>query len=386
MLKKLFKKIIENIKNEWNKNILYKINIIFTTLALCVCLCGFALILKNKLIKPESIRVSLTYQNAANGLNPNGTRINHYFAVSEEVLEKAEEELKTEIDRKAIWISYPNTTNKNNYTTDFYINYKGKDGEKVLKAVAKAWAQLFEKKYTYNNESVLYSEPNENDDYMYLISWLTNEVNEISSYAKVRMKENNAFSSEGVTFRNIYDSCQNLINVDIENYKTFIVQNGISKDTNTLMNSIAYKDRLLSDKKQNYEEQYKNRRNAITLYDPTLFPTISVPSISSGTYYITTTKTGLDYIYDEAGKASSNSLTVQRMLREDNLLISYMDAEKTIDDEKNKKANEKYLNIKQQIITLSEQLQKLDEIYSTQTNEPYYSIKYKGEYLDINGN
>ncbi len=374
-------KLLKLIKNEWNtKNILVRANVVLATMAVLVCLGGVATTVKGKLDKSVTARISLTYQNAANGLNPNGTRFNPYFIVSEEVLEKAEEKLGYEIDRSTAWISFPQVVNKSSYTTDFYINYNGKhDGEEVLKAVAGSWAELFEEKYTYNNSSASYAEPTADTDYIYLVTWLTNEASEISSYAKTRMKEDSTWSSDGTTFRTIYDTAQNLIDVDIENFKTFIIQNGVSKDSTALINSIAYKDRLLSDKKQNYEAQYENRRYAITLYDPTLFPTISVPSISSGTYYITTTKTGLDYIYDAAANASSNSLATQRTIRDDELLVANMGKSNDENTANQEKAEQMYESLKSSIQSLGSKLQDLDDKYNTQQLEPYYRIIVDGK-------
>lgn len=374
------KKILKIIKTEWNtKNILVRANLVLACMALLVCLGYAGVTVKGKLDKTVNARISLTYQEAANGLNPNGTRFNPYFIISEEVLKKAEEKLGYEINTSNIWISFPSTTNKTSYTTDFYINYNGDhDGTEVLQAVASSWAQLFEEKYTYNNSSVIYNEPSEDTDYIYLVTWLSNEASEISSYAKKRMKENNTWNDDGTTFRTIYDSAQNLIDVEIENFKTFIVQNGVSKDASSLINSMAYKDRLLSDKKQNFEAQYQNRRDAITLYDPTLFPTISVPSISSGTYYITTTKTGLDYIYDAAASASSSSLATQRMIREDELLVANMDVDSN-DTANLEVAEQMYEKLKDSIQSLGEKLQDLDVKYNSQQLEPYYRIVVDGE-------
>lgn len=374
------KKILKIIKTEWNtKNILVRANLVLACMALLVCLGYAGVTVKGKLDKTVNARISLTYQEAANGLNPNGTRFNPYFIISEEVLKKAEEKLGYEINTSNIWISFPSTTNKTSYTTDFYINYNGDhDGAEVLQAVASSWAQLFEEKYTYNNSSVIYNEPSEDTDYIYLVTWLSNEASEISSYAKKRMKENNTWNDDGTTFRTIYDSAQNLIDVEIENFKTFIVQNGVSKDASSLINSMAYKDRLLSDKKQNFEAQYQNRRDAITLYDPTLFPTISVPSISSGTYYITTTKTGLDYIYDAAASASSSSLATQRMIREDELLVANMDVDSS-NTANLEVAEQMYEKLKDSIQSLGEKLQDLDVKYNSQQLEPYYRIVVDGE-------
>ena len=371
--------LFSKISSEWKCGLFSKTTIIISCFALLIC-CGASVkIIKDKLNSTMSARISLTYQEAANGLNPNETRFNPYSMLSNEIVSKAEIELGFTLDKEELWLSFPQITNKSNYTTDFYINYSGKhDKRKVLETVVNLWAKYYEKNCTYSNNSVLFSEPSENTDFIYLVTWLTNEANEITSYAKTRMKEDNVYSYNGVTFKNIYDSANNIIDVDVENFKTYIVSNGISKDSISLVNAIAYKDRLLSDKKINYEAQYENRRNAITLYDMTLFPTISVPSISNGTYYITTTKTGLDYIYDAAANASSNSLATQRMISDDQLLIANMNEEE-IDTEALKKAESMYEQLKEQITKLGKQLKELDDEYNSTQIEPYYRIQIDGE-------
>ena len=386
-IKKLFKRTKVQFKILWIKfkkewsfgGIFSRATILLACMALMVCcVVGFNFV-KEKLDKPATAKVSLTYQNASSGLNPNGTRFNPYYMVSDEVIAGAEEILGYEIDTNLIYVTFPQITNKNDYTTDFYMNAEGSDKDNLLKAMLTSWANLFEKNYTYSNDSVIYSEPSENMDYIYLVTWLTNETTEISSYAKSRMKQDNTFESNGTTFKNIYDNATNIIDVDIENFRTFIVQNGVSKDAESLINSIAYKDRLLSDKKTNYEAQYANRRTAIQLYDQTLFPTISVPSVSNGTYYITTTKTGLDYIYDAAASASSNSLDTQRMISDDEEIVQYMDTENGTSSENLKIAEEMYQNLKEEIAKLGEILQQVDNDYNSQQIEPYYSILINGD-------
>ena len=379
MLKKTLKKSLNKLTIEWKNGLFSKATILISILAILVCFAGGVKVIKDKLISTMSARISLTYQEAANGLNPNDTRFNPYSILSDDIVSKAEEELGIVLDKEELWLSFPQITNKSNYTTDFYINYKGPHNKRrVLETVANLWAEYYEKNCTYSNNSVLFSEPSENTDFIYLVTWLTNEANEIASYAKTRMKEDNIYSYNKVTFKNIYDSANNIINVDVENFKTYIISNGISKDSISLVNAITYKDRLLSDKKTNYEAQYENRRNAITLYDMTLFPTISVPSISNGTYYITTTKTGLDYIYDAAANASSNSLATQRMISDDQLLIANMNEEE-IDTEVLKKAEGMYEQLKGQITKLGKQLKELDDEYNSTQIEPYYRIQIDGE-------
>lgn len=365
-------KLVNIIKTEWQtKNILRRANLVLAASATIVCCIGIVKVGKSKLFKPSEAKISLTYEGASKGLNPNGTRFDPYLMISKNVVKKAEKSLGKDIDTSKLWVGLPTNSSSDSTATDYYLYYSGSDGENVLNAVVDAWGNMFENTYTESTASTDYEEFEDDTDYIYIADWIENEANQISSYAKTRLKKDNVWkSSDGISYQSLYDEIQNFINVDIADYRTYIIQNGITKDADALKQTIAYKDRLLQMKKDNYDAQYDNRREAITLYDPTLFPTISVPSISSGTYYITTTKTGLDYIYDAASVASSNSLDIQKTLSNDKLLIANMSGNNS-----SKEADEMVENLEKKINELSAKLQNTDTEYQETEEEPYYRVR-----------
>lgn len=368
--------IIRIIKNEWqSKKLLNRCTVVFSLLALITCCGGAVKIIKDKFTSPTLAKISLVYQSASKSENPNGTRFDPYEIVSEDVLKKASETLGYEIDSEKIWVSLPESGNSNQIATDYMVYCNDKNSTEILQAVIDAWSDVFKTTHTSNSDSTNYETPDESLDYIYLENWLETEASEIQTYAKTKLKADNTWTNDdGIGFQNIYDDITNLIDVDIKNFKTYIIQNGVSKDVDSLKSAIAYKDELLLNKQTNYQAQYDNRLDAINLYDPTLFPTISVPSISSGTYYITTTKTGLDYIYDAASIASTNATDIQKTISEDNQLISNMKKSGT-----DKTADDTYQTIVEKIKTLSERLQKLDEEYKNEEEEPYFRVVINGE-------
>ena len=367
------------IKNEWNsKNTLRRLNLGLVALATIVCVSGGVKIISSKILKPSQAKISLTYQSASDGLNPNGTRFNAYEMVSDEVLKKASKSLGYNINKDDIWVGLPQSTDNSSNTTDYYLYYKGKHGSDVLKAVLDAWSDTFEAEHTSNADSAEFKSPEENTDFIYSTKWYENQIQEIASYAKSHLKKENKWkNSDNVNYQTVYDEAQNLIDVDLNNLKTYIIQNGVSMDNSSLKNATEYKDRLLQMKKDNHDAQYNNRREAISLYDPTLFPTISVPSISSGTYYITTTKTGLDYIYDAASVASGNSLDVQKQISEDQLIVSKMG--NISSEESIKKAKNMSKSIEKKITKLGKKLKTIDNEYKETQEEPYYRLLVNGQ-------
>ena len=363
------------IKKEWqSKKLLNRLTLVSASLAICVSCAGVIKIAKSKLDNTKQAKISLNYQTASEGQNPNGTRFDPYEIVSDEVLETASKKLGYEIDSSHVWISLPESGSGSSISTDYYLYCDSSNGVEILKAVLDAWSDKFNSTHTVSQSSLKYDEPVDDTDYIFLENWLANESNDLLSYAKTRLKDNNKWTNDdNEGFQSIYDEIENFINNDVAKYKTYIIDNGVTKDADALKRTIAYKDKLLLNKKSNYDEQYSNRLKAINLYDPTLFPTISVPSVSSGTYYITTTKTGLDYIYDAASTASTNATDIQTTLNDDSQLLANMSESST-----DKTADKMYKKLVKKLNKLSNKLKEIDDEYETTQEEPYFSLLVDG--------
>lgn len=322
--------------------------------------------------------ISLAYQDASRGLYPDGTRIDAYLATSEDVLGAAEEALGYKIPRESIWVRPSYTGKGATYATDYTITYDGAHGDEVLSAVVNAWENAFFA-HTGTNRSVIAYESYPADmDYLDIASWLEKEAGQIRYAANQRLKENKAWTPKdnSMSYADIVSAADNLQNVTIANLRTYIVQNGISKDPETLANTIAYRNRELQKRKAMADAQYHNRLKAIALYDSTLFPTISVPSISSGTYYVTTTKTGLDYIYESAQEFLDASLSIQKTITENNLLLA-----NSVTNPSEKQINEltsMVQSIEKQIRDLAEKTTETDQLYEKEQMKPWYSIRIDG--------
>lgn len=343
-------------------------------IALCICAAGGAVY--RHAHQTHTAVISLTYQSASRGLYPDGMRCDPYLATSEEVLGAAEDALGHKIPRESIWVRPSYTGKGATYATDYTITYDGTHGDEVLSAVVNAWENAFSA-HTGTNRSVTAYEAYPADmDYLDIASWLDKETEQIRYAANQRLKENKSWTPKGnsMSYADIVSAADNLQNVTIANLRTYIVQNGISTEPETLANTIAYRNRELQKRKDQADAQYHNRLKAIELYDSTLFPTISVPSISNGTYYVTTTRTGLDYIYDAAQDFLNQSLTIQKTITENELLLESMSAQGSPSADEIANANTLISTIEQQIQDLADQLDKTDAEYEADNLDPYYTV------------
>ena len=347
-------------------------------IALCICAAGGAVY--RHVHQTHTAVISLAYQSASRGLYPDGMRCDPYLATSEEVLGAAEDSLGYKISRESIWVRPSYTGRGATYATDYTITYQGADTA-VLPAVVRAWESAFAAHTGANRSVTAYEAYPANMDYLDIASWLEKETEQIRYAANQRLKEDKTWApddAETMTYADIVSAADNIKSTSISNLRTYIVQNGISKDPETLENTIVYRNRELQKRKDQTDAQYRNRLKAIALYDSTLFPTISVPSISNGTYYVTTTRTGLDYIYDAAQEFLNDSLSIQKTITENELLLASISDHGAPSADEIADADARISAIEQQICDLASELSKTDSAYEAENYAPYYTVTIDG--------
>lgn len=281
--------------------------------------------------RPDNVQaeVSLRYKQAGDGLTPAGTRFDAYEILSSDVLEKAGKKINRTLDPSDFHLAPSYAGNGKTYATDYRIEYHGRDGERVLKAVLSEWKEEFTKEAFPDPVILEYTPPDSDADYLSIEGSLEDEAEEILRYANSRIKEDGTWMPKDgkKSFPDIAGEAENITNVTLADLRTYIVQNGISKDAKGFARTIAYRNRQLKKKKDQADAQYENRTQAIKdLYDSTLFPTVSIPSVNNNTYYITTTRTGLDDIYDDTAGFLKTSLDLQRTITDNEQTSSHLGA------------------------------------------------------------
>ena len=322
-----------------------------------------------KMTRPKTYRMpfSLLYQQASEGLNPNGTRYNPYLMLSDEGLGPVEEKYGLEI-KDHVWIRPSASTKGLSIATEYTLNCEGmKECPVIMEDIAEGYTNYFERHYTMNDSILQYEEPDKELDYIEIADYLEKETSKITSFITKQIKKDGSWYSDGGTnYQDLLAYGENILNIDIANYRAYITENGLSKNADSIQRVYQYKNLLLDNDRQRAEGQYQNRRDAITLYDPTLFPTISVPSINNGEYYVTTTKTGLDYIYDAASTFSENAYKLRRSISNNELVVRNM-KESTVDEE----AEKMIQNIENKICSLIKLTQMTDSEYKTSKRTQY---------------
>lgn len=335
-----------------------------------------------------SMIISLNYEIASKGLNPNNTRYNSYEIKSEEVLNDVIDRLKVS-DRITVpelsdSIEIDNVSKKEDYIlTDYVVRYERNpkiediNPEIVLSTLFDSYYDYFVRNYTTNNQILAYDGPDkDNCDYLNLIDKMEVEVNQIRNYINDRMKENVSLFSDGTSesYQSLMERAENLKTVDLKNLRNEIIENGVTKDRGLMTNVMAYKNELLNIEQKTNMAAYETRMEAIDLYDSTLFPTISVPSVNNNEYYISTTKTGLDYVFEEANQYLNASLDAQNEISSNTYVINKMAGyDKNRIDET--KLNASIQQVEEKIKTLADDTKTTDDSYIEYKTRQYLSFK-----------
>ena len=224
---------------------------------LMLCMAATVLVLGCKFyessFKVSTIWFAYNYERASKGLNPNGSRFNAYEIKSEEVLRRAltlagVTEITPEELGEHITIQVPAKSGRDYIATQYKVTYTANgdltsvDARSMLQMVAYAYLEYFYANYT-DNLSVLQYEPADLEglEYRQIASYYNTKLIQLKNYVNGRIDENKSFiSDDGITFQDIGARIDNLLQINLANFRSFVTEKGVYK------NRQAYVD-LLTD-------------------------------------------------------------------------------------------------------------------------------------------
>jgi len=150
------------------------------------------------------------------------------------------------------------------------------------------------------NHSILSFDANDlkfNDEYLMMVDLLELKGNQLEKYVQIRKREskNYADPNTGITFSELEQRAKNFYTYDIENLRSYVIENGIVSDKLALKPMLNYKihmDRLIYDK---LIAAYDEDNKGIQIYDTAMSAVIMIPTQDQTTqYYMSRAKTGMD--------------------------------------------------------------------------------------------
>lgn len=293
--------------------------------------------------------VSASFSEIADGHNPDGSPFEIYEVLSDEVLKSACDKLDNKVDPETLkkHISVTGITTDGTFNTirqkvldgnDTYSYFPSRytitysivsdsiaaDGvfasiaavfkqlampskTKILQCVADSYKEYYENNYVLTSEvfDIDWSKT-KSLDYFNRASEINNILNRISRYLGKRYDEDVEFvSKDGVSFGDLKDEAAGIMQNDIESYKSFVIQNGITSDRDKLLKQFRYVLNTNNDQAVRSRGEYAIMLDGISIYDPSITKVVFISALDSeNVFYMNRTKIGIDYLTEDASKAN----------------------------------------------------------------------------------
>ena len=293
--------------------------------------------------------VSASFSEIADGHNPDGSPFEIYEVLSDEVLKSACDKLDNKVDPETLkkHISVTGITTDGTFNTirqkvldgnDTYSYFPSRytitysivsdsiaaDGvfasiaavfkqlampskTKILQCVADSYKEYYENNYVLTSEvfDIDWSKTR-SLDYFNKASEINNILNRISRYLGKRYDEDVKFvSKDGLSFGDLKDEAAGIMQNDIESYKSFVIQNGITSDRDKLLKQFRYVLNTNNDQAVRSRGEYAIMLDGISIYDPSVTKVVFIPALDSeNVFYMNRTKIGIDYLTEDASKAN----------------------------------------------------------------------------------
>lgn len=292
----------------------------------------------------SSITIGLNYEEASQGLNPNGTRFNTYDIIEDAVLEQAiadgnlgdvsVEQLRDTLSVVPLHAGQEVSTDQYYVSTEYALVYNASmstltlDGSHVLQSVADAFNEQFMD--TYGRKTAVlemdYSDVDE-ADYLDKVDLLAKKSSAVQNYLwKCYSDGTNYVSEDGETFSSLAQKIEDFHNVQLESLESYILTNGLTQDRNRQLAKLNYKNLMLDIDYEKDVAAYDVRLETIDMYERDMATIVLVPTTDeNGEYYMSRTKIAVDNFADEADNYSQSAAALQLQISNNQYAISQME-------------------------------------------------------------
>lgn len=350
----------------------------------------------------KSVVLSLNYEEASKGQNPNLTRYNVYELKSDRVMERVisnaglqdvltPTELSEHIDiaeNSSGKTIDPNDSSTYYISTSYTVSYrmnreiKNISVDDMMTLICKSYNDMFHEEYVGTKSVLKYDLGDiEGKEYIEIAKLFTNKSDQMLRYIQQRIKENATYRSEitGQSFQTIKKMIQNVQNYSIKKYSAFVLESGLSRNKDHYIRTLNYKNDMLNINYQKFMIDYNVRKQQVQDYDSAMIGTVMVPSINEKQeYYMSRTNTGTDYLTKEADYSLSQGNAVDRDIIDNNDIIAKVNAS-TADEESYKKADELIKTVDEELKQVANTADTTDKEYIKHTTKDYLTFtEYTG--------
>lgn len=376
----------------------FKTPILLILLA-AVVLAGGYFFLKSE--QTATTQMSLNYEESAYGLNPNATRFYVYDIKDPEVVSgmltysgidpdtvdldevidcitvratntKAISDSTLQDESYFISTTYKITLNKPSQLRDVDVHV-------LLNFLCKSYKDYFYSKFT-ENRSILDFDIGQFDDreYMVIADLFDMKAQQIEKYLNTRVKQSKSFIEQksDESFKSLVQKVDDIRSYDIENYRSFVKEAGCSYDKTNYVRALEYVNRIKNIEYSKDMAAYTVNNDGIKMYNESLINVVLIPSVDSqkNTYYMSRTKTGMDYMAKQANDFLATAQEIAKEIKNNQEIMSKMSDgdNKAADIEK---ADKMISDITKKFNELSKQVETVDKAYVKYRTKDYLTFK-----------
>lgn len=339
-----------------------------------------------------SAQIMLNYQQASQGLNPNGSRFNQTDILNTQVLERTIEkgalqgitvqDLKDTLQvRPAV---QGDSSSEDSYfiSSQFVVSYQasektaGLNGEKILSLFTQAYQEWFIHKYSAKTDVLNFDFTKAHtQDYLDQCSSLTNAVEVIGQYMTNMSSEEPAFrsSTNGETFQSMSSKAYSVRNTMVEKLRAYILENGVSKDVSQYISRMNVSNIFLDFDARKASASNENTLEAISMYANDMARIVLVPTYDTNEqFYMSQTRIGVDDFAASADSYADEKASIHDTMAKNSHVISQFSNRRS--RETDEKAETLIRQTEQELTRLVRQAKELVDEYNAQQANNYMSV------------
>lgn len=355
----------------------------------------FAAQMAGGLYAPGMLMV-FNYEEAARGQNPNVTRFNESDILSDHILEQviARGDLKLSVAQlsECLALSTPLDAEKLDVTqasalkisTEYQVHCSEKvslyhtEPKLVLNLLADVYWENFVQNYAENDSVLdLSFEELEGMEYLDVKDFLEMQACKLRNYLPGYSRESSSFRAEsGETFASLFQKIDNFINIELERYEAFALENGLSRNKTTYRSRMQYANRLLETDRRKNLAAHDVRIEAINMYNAFMTSFVLIPTYDEDDeFYMSRTKVGVDYFAEEAKEELASATRLGEEMEHNAYASAQVSGGNAASREQ---ADQRIQTLTAELTRLSAQCRELCGAYVKEKRDGYIQVSFTG--------
>ncbi len=355
----------------------------------------FAAQMAGGLYAPGMLMV-FNYEEAARGQNPNVTRFNESDILSDHILEQviARGDLKLSVAQlsECLALSTPLDAEKLDVTqasalkisTEYQVHCSEKvslyhtEPKLVLNLLADVYWENFVQNYAENDSVLdLSFEELEGMEYLDVKDFLEMQACKLRNYLPGYSRESSSFRAEsGETFASLSQKIDNFINIELERYEAFALENGLSRNKTTYRSRMQYANRLLETDRRKNLAAHDVRIEAINMYNAFMTSFVLIPTYDEDDeFYMSRTKVGVDYFAEEAKEELASATRLGEEMEHNAYASAQVSGGNAASREQ---ADQRIQTLTAELTRLSAQCRELCGAYVKEKRDGYIQVSFTG--------